>query len=583
MSGGATSFLEALDQYTRARRRSSADKPVLLGTVDPAYSGTGLPKVTFEGESTMSTKGYPYLYQPQPEARVALLPVGTTYLIVGTIGLAAPGGGATGATGALGATGATGAGVTGATGPVGATGVQGATGPQGIQGVQGATGATGPQGTQGATGAQGIQGVQGATGATGTSFVWEGAWVTATAYQVNDVVRSGGSSYIATAGHTSGASTEPGVGASWATVWALMAQMGATGAGATGATGPTGSAGALGATGATGPAGTAGSAGAAGATGATGPAGSAGGQGATGATGAGGAAGGQGATGATGPTGYPGPEAELYTYSATTTDADPGAGVIRLNNATLSSVTQAYIDLDNAGGTTVTGWLDSLDDSTNTVKGVLTLRRQNAPAIHWATYTLTAVTSATGYRKLSLTYVASSGSLDTTTANTVVSFSRAGNVGSAGTQGATGATGATGAQGATGATGPTRNVKVYSAFLGSIMDITSTSYQNFTDASVSITKSAGTSLAVTIQGTAFADSGSDYITSYGVTVNSSNYDVCRLYWNNALVHMAFGGTAAVTGVGAGTFTVQVVAKNSAGSQMTRHDTSDHISLMVMEF
>lgn len=78
-------------------------------------------------------------------------------------------------------------------------------------------------------------------------FIWEGAWVTSTAYTANDVVSNLGSSYVCTSGHTSGASTEPGVGASWATVWDLLAEAGATGdTGDAGATGPAGPPGAQG-------------------------------------------------------------------------------------------------------------------------------------------------------------------------------------------------------------------------------------------------------------------------------------------------------------------------------------------------
>jgi hypothetical protein len=58
-----------------------------------------------------------------------------------------------------------------------------------------------------------------------------GAWTTATAYVQHNIVYSSGSSYIATADHTSGASTEPGIGASWATVWDLFARQGNAGAG----------------------------------------------------------------------------------------------------------------------------------------------------------------------------------------------------------------------------------------------------------------------------------------------------------------------------------------------------------------
>jgi hypothetical protein len=45
------------------------------------------------------------------------------------------------------------------------------------------------------------------------------AWVTATAYTVGDLRSNGGVTYYATTAHTSGATTEPGVGANWATVW----------------------------------------------------------------------------------------------------------------------------------------------------------------------------------------------------------------------------------------------------------------------------------------------------------------------------------------------------------------------------
>lgn len=52
-----------------------------------------------------------------------------------------------------------------------------------------------------------------------------GTWATATGYLVNDAVMSGGQAYACTVAHTSGASTQPGVGASWATVWVYCAEM----------------------------------------------------------------------------------------------------------------------------------------------------------------------------------------------------------------------------------------------------------------------------------------------------------------------------------------------------------------------
>lgn len=73
---------------------------------------------------------------------------------------------------------------------------------------------------------QGPRGVDGIPGANGISMIWRGPWATSTSYAVQDAVSRGGASYIATVLHTSGASTEPGVGATWATVWDLVAAKG---------------------------------------------------------------------------------------------------------------------------------------------------------------------------------------------------------------------------------------------------------------------------------------------------------------------------------------------------------------------
>ena len=55
-----------------------------------------------------------------------------------------------------------------------------------------------------------------------SGFTWKGAWATSTVYAVNDTVENDGSGYVCTQGHTSGASTEPSVGASWTDYWDLF-------------------------------------------------------------------------------------------------------------------------------------------------------------------------------------------------------------------------------------------------------------------------------------------------------------------------------------------------------------------------
>jgi hypothetical protein len=110
-----------------------------------------------------------------------------------------------------------------------------------------------------------------------------------------------------------------------------------------------------------------------------------------------------------------------YTYSTTTTDADPGAGTFRGNNATLSSVTVLYVDLAEYGGTDVTAWLDSLDDYPGSIKGIVRLSSQSDPT-KWIEYTMTAWTTAAGYRKLTVAYKDGPGGLTTTAGDTFFAF-----------------------------------------------------------------------------------------------------------------------------------------------------------------
>ncbi|MBB6469596.1 hypothetical protein HNQ96_005486 [Aminobacter lissarensis] len=125
-----------------------------------------------------------------------------------------------------------------------------------------------------------------------------------------------------------------------------------------------------------------------------------------------------------------------FNFSTTTTDADPGAGIFRLNNAAPGSATAAYIDNVDSDGLTATVVLDTWDDSTNPVRGALTIRsKTNATIRH--TYNITgSVVDGTGYRKLTLAYVGGSGTLANGAAHWLI-FSRAGDAGEvtlAGTQ-----------------------------------------------------------------------------------------------------------------------------------------------------
>ena len=87
MADDPLAFLSSIASFTQATKSpSSADKPVQLAVVDPDYV-SGWPKVIFEGESTLSGKLYPHLdsYCPSPSDRVVMVPVGTTWIIVGAV------------------------------------------------------------------------------------------------------------------------------------------------------------------------------------------------------------------------------------------------------------------------------------------------------------------------------------------------------------------------------------------------------------------------------------------------------------------------------------------------------------------
>lgn len=114
-----------------------------------------------------------------------------------------------------------------------------------------------------------------------------------------------------------------------------------------------------------------------------------------------------------------------FTFSTTTTDSDPGTGVVRFNSATLSAVTYIYFDNANVGGSSVTPWLDSFDDSTSDVRGQIYIQQPSGTA--FAIFNVTgSVVDGTGYRKVPVTYVTGS-TLPTNAARISVLFSRTGN------------------------------------------------------------------------------------------------------------------------------------------------------------
>lgn len=96
-----------------------------------------------------------------------------------------------------------------------------------------------------------------------------------------------------------------------------------------------------------------------------------------------------------------------YTFSTTITVADPGAGTLRLNNATQNTATAILADLVDSAGSTQTDVLALFDDSTSIVKGFIRLVELGA-ATNWMLFTVASMTAPSGYRDIVVACVASS-------------------------------------------------------------------------------------------------------------------------------------------------------------------------------
>lgn len=146
-----------------------------------------------------------------------------------------------------------------------------------------------------------------------------------------------------------------------------------------------------------------------------------------------------GATGSTGPTGATGAAGADGIDSgirwrfdtSTTTNADPGTGDFRLNNAALASVTEIAISYsaNETGNPSVEAYVKAWDDSTTTGnRGQLIIKKVGA-AENYAVYAITsAITDGTTYGRFTLSHVSSAGTISNTDAVSV-QFSRTGDKG----------------------------------------------------------------------------------------------------------------------------------------------------------
>ena len=278
-------------------------------------------------------------------------------------------------------------GTQGTQGLQGEIGTQGTTGTQGSTGTQGADGYVGSDGAQGTTGSQGIQGEQGIQG-------WDGTQ---------------------------------------------------------GIQGETGAQGVQGETGSQGVQGEQGTQGIQGVQGETGAQGVQGEQGVQGTQGEQGIQGTQGETGTQGAEGsFGGVTVEYLMDTTSYTMSDPGSGYVRLNGG-LAGAGYLAIDNNDINATDISSYLQTIDDSTSTIKGHVKISLKNNPAV-FALYAINSMVDQTGWFQLNITNLGYAGTI-TDESDVLVTFARTGDVGAQGTQGIQGETGTQGAEGAQGTTG----------------------------------------------------------------------------------------------------------------------------------
>jgi hypothetical protein len=123
-----------------------------------------------------------------------------------------------------------------------------------------------------------------------------------------------------------------------------------------------------------------------------------------------------------------------YNFATSTAMADPSSGNVRLNNATLSSVTAIAISANSAdsGNPSVSAWINTFDDSTTLGhRGLIIIRKVSAPQ-NFAIYDVTAaLTDNATWLQLTVASVVNNGAFSAADA-LAISFIRTGDKGAAG-------------------------------------------------------------------------------------------------------------------------------------------------------
>jgi hypothetical protein len=98
------------------------------------------------------------------------------------------------------------------------------------------------------------------------------------------------------------------------------------------------------------------------------------------------------------------------TWDNSTADADNGAGKIAWNHATIASATVLYVDDADDASANIQPYVDTWDVVTNsTASGIVTITKEGTASTYAVFKVSGSVTDASGYSKIPVTHVVSSG------------------------------------------------------------------------------------------------------------------------------------------------------------------------------
>lgn len=123
----------------------------------------------------------------------------------------------------------------------------------------------------------------------------------------------------------------------------------------------------------------------------------------------------------------------VYNWSTNTASSDPGTGIVKGNNATISSITSLFISETDGNGNALAALISDWGASTSANKAVIRLAKASSPGTVWAEFYVTATVTDNGaWDTLTVTFKAGTGVF----ANTDSLLVKASLVGDKGTAGA---------------------------------------------------------------------------------------------------------------------------------------------------